>query len=520
MKILVVEDEYYARKRIVKILKESDLDIEIVADVENGIYAKEIIKDSDDIDIIITDICMMEMDGLELAEYIYRSGKDIQVIIATAYGEFEYAKKAIEFQVKKFITKPIKKSELINDVLELIEQKRKDQTRIKKVCNDYMKKFSQKYISFKDIVGDPELSDQFFSLTRIREDNLFFRVVIFQFEQNAIEKDMKYIKAGICHILKLQKYDLFYLKKNDEFILIYCSSREDLFSEKVKNDFNNLLNYLRTITKYTITVGIGGVYSKIENLYSSYKEAVYAINQRLIKGWNKIFVYDLISFQHKGKSDVPNENTILSVIETASYADLKQYIHDIIMKFCSQDSNILELFEVLVNILKAFNIYIRDSNNDEFGTREKMEILFSEVSLYNYKNIQDIESYILLLLSNIYHNKNGACSNINPIINNILRYIERNYQYDISLQDLAENRYFVNYSYLSRVFKKQVGKSFSKYLTDIRIEKSKELLLSSMMKINDIATLVGYNSVSHYIQSFRKSVGITPNDYRNKKINA
>lgn len=518
MKILVVEDEYYARKRIIKVLKESDLDIEIVADVEDGIYAKEVIERSKDIDIVITDICMTKMDGLELAEYIYRSGKDIQVIITTAYGEFEYAKKAIEFQVKKFITKPIRKSELINNVKELVEQKKKDETRIQQASNEYAKKFSQKYISFKNIVEDDELSNHFLFNTLKQKDKLFFRVVIFQFEKITEERNIMYVKSGIYHILKLENYDLFYLKENDELVFIYYESSEPLSDELLNKDFEKMLKYLNVRIKDKITIGIGNIYSNTENLFSSYKEAVYAINQRLIKGWNKIFIYNSIYFQYKVNSNLPDENIILSVIENSTYEEAKLYIHDILNKASFKNGNILDFFEIFVNILKALNSYIRILDNEDFISRKKMEILFSKVSLYNYKCIQEIEFYIFLLLSDIYSKKNCDYSNINPIIKDILSYVEINYQYDISLQDLAEKRFFVNYSYLSRVFKKEMGKSFSKYLMDIRIEKSKELLSSSMMKINDIAISVGYNSVSHYIQSFKRSVGITPKDYRNKKI--
>lgn len=108
--------------------------------------------------------------------------------------------------------------------------------------------------------------------------------------------------------------------------------------------------------------------------------------------------------------------------------------------------------------------------------------------------------------------KNGG----NAIIRDILHYVEQNYQYDLSLQELAEKKYFMNSSYLSRLFKSAVGQTFSRYVIELRIKKARELLKDKTMKINDVAAQVGYNNTSHFIQSFKKLCGCTPEEYRNQ----
>ena len=88
---------------------------------------------------------------------------------------------------------------------------------------------------------------------------------------------------------------------------------------------------------------------------------------------------------------------------------------------------------------------------------------------------------------------------------------------NISLRELAENKYFVNYSYCSRLFSQETGMNFSKYLIQYRLKKAKTLLENKDMKISFIAFEVGYNDVSHFIQSFKKSYGLTPEEYRARK---
>ena len=103
------------------------------------------------------------------------------------------------------------------------------------------------------------------------------------------------------------------------------------------------------------------------------------------------------------------------------------------------------------------------------------------------------------------------------IVEEIVHYVEDNYYKNISLRELAENKYFVNYSYCSRLFSQETGMNFSKYLIQYRLKKAKTLLENKDMKISFIAFEVGYNDVSHFIQSFKKSYGLTPEEYRARK---
>jgi len=107
-KILVVEDEYYARKSIVKILQESDLDIQVCGEAANGMKAIELLEEYKDIALVITDIQMQKMGGLELASYLHKHIPEIDVLILTAFENFDYAREALRYNVKDYIVKPMK----------------------------------------------------------------------------------------------------------------------------------------------------------------------------------------------------------------------------------------------------------------------------------------------------------------------------------------------------------------------------------------------------------------------------
>ena len=100
------------------------------------------------------------------------------------------------------------------------------------------------------------------------------------------------------------------------------------------------------------------------------------------------------------------------------------------------------------------------------------------------------------------------------LIENILGYLENHYADDITLNELAEHKYFVSVGHLSRTFKNKTGHTFSKYLTELRLKKAKEFLINTDFDITDIATFTGYNDASYFTQIFRKSCGMTPSEYR------
>ena len=146
-----------------------------------------------------------------------------------------------------------------------------------------------------------------------------------------------------------------------------------------------------------------------------------------------------------------------------------------------------------------------------------IKVMFSRrYDLYKFKHIEELENYLKEIVAVICSGKENI-KRKSKIVEEIVHYVEDNYYKNISLRELAENKYFVNYSYCSRLFSQETGMTFSKYLIQYRLEKAKHYLENKDMKISFIAFEVGYNDVSHFIQSFKKNYGLTPEEYRMRK---
>ena len=132
MNVVVVDDEYYARKALVKVLEKLEINLEVVADLETGRDAVEFLQTHPEVDTVITDIRMPEMDGLQLAEYIHRERPSIDVIIETGYSDFKYARQAMQYSVRDYITKPINRDELKKALGNIIENRKRKFQEIQK----------------------------------------------------------------------------------------------------------------------------------------------------------------------------------------------------------------------------------------------------------------------------------------------------------------------------------------------------------------------------------------------------
>ena len=177
-----------------------------------------------------------------------------------------------------------------------------------------------------------------------------------------------------------------------------------------------------------------------------------------------------------------------------------------------------KLYLTVVEILKILrNYYTEMCRKKEGENLGEMKIIFTRrADLYRFKHLEELEQYLFEITERLCR-REEASQTRNTIVGEILEYIDQNYYQNISLKELAENKYFVNYSYLSRIFGQETGMTFSRYLISLRLKKAAEFLENEDMKINSIAFEVGYNDVSHFIQSFKKAYGMTPEEFRSVK---
>mgnify|MGYP000640521699 FL=1 len=258
-KILVVEDEYYARKSIVKILQESDLDLQVCGEAVNGIKAIELLEEYKDIALVITDIQMKKMGGLELASYLHKHRPEIDILILTAFENFDYAREALRYNVKDYIVKPIYKENLLPPVKLILERQEEKSRNQEKMKTYYQWEAAKNYFPVKTIVAQEELYKEFFNYKAMHQEEKFCIVVM---QEEDFATDVELVNRTIQERYRGFIKDFFFSKINEEYVML-LSGIEDMDKEEViKEKVKSMLSYFYTCKHINITIGVGGPMSR------------------------------------------------------------------------------------------------------------------------------------------------------------------------------------------------------------------------------------------------------------------
>ena len=510
IQVIVADDEYYARKALVKILQESDPDIRILAEMESGQAVMDYLKNGTaSAHIVVTDIRMPGADGLEVARYIYENCPQVYTILVSGYADFSYAQQAITYGVKDYLVKPVQKKKLQETILRI---KREYQEKKQTTFGIYPPKIYEQ-MNVKELTQSESLRRLLPELNEKINQGYPYLLYLMQADSSQPE-----IGRELLTFLGEEMRDSscvpLYFRANDEILLfsfLIEDSEEDAAVVRLKYMFHRVL---AQFSGTNLSAGVSLLHHSAEEMSRAYRECVCAINRRLLSGWNQLYRYS-------AKSD--NQSILTPEVEETLFHTLKEENAEkatAIICRLFEDPQLLRstdsstLYSLTLGILNVISKAYRSQEHTE--SSNDTSLMFSQrYDLYTFHHLEDLRNYLLRIIESLCTARHtGENATGETIIHEILSYIERNYRSDLSLYELATEKYFMNPSYLSRLFKSVCGVPFSKYIIEVRMKKAKALLESSQLKVSDIAFHVGYNNPSHFINSFRKTFGVTPEEYR------
>lgn len=529
-KVMIVDDESTVRGRLEKNLKNSSLDIEVAASVGDGKAALEAARKVKP-DIVITDISMPFMDGLELIQALQKEGIQTKNVLVSAYDEFDYAKTAISLGVKDYLLKPFMPDEL-RAVLEKIIQELNNNKALNKNLQ-MLKKLEIHYRSrereqiLRKIIKAETISEEEMRKLPVdlSETGSYGAVCLLNFknaswdfaQQEQAEEFVELIATGyFMENLKICGLSL----ESDKMVIFFLGSPESAmaFRNQILDGLKRISHSLLSYYNIIIYCNLGRIYSSVKGLSDSYQEAVEtwrgAINPEKnirIYGENK-------------------ENPQLGNLEMSSKINTEKT--NICMCICAG-----KLDEALEHLSRLMRLYASISNKGaEYRIISAGELIYdigddmekngfereeSDIS----KNLKDkISSGSLLELREILEtyirnccdkvNADAGRSNAEAAVLFVKNYVEKNLgDQNLSVQSAAENVHF-SVSYLRQIFKELTGESFNEFLIRKRMEKAGEYLQNTSMKIQEIAEQCGYESQRYFASSFKKFYGCTPTHFK------
>ncbi|WP_172556224.1 response regulator [Clostridium putrefaciens] len=513
-KVLIVDDEYLAREGMKKTIDWNILGCKVCGEASNGIEAIEYSKNFKP-DIIITDINMPGISGLDMAFKVRELLPDCKFIIITGYDEFQYAKEAIKLKAVDFILKPIDEDELI----EAIKRSTKELNKLslnraleqERLLLDAMRgRFSDKE-SMVDGLREAKIDLNTIRIISIENDIYNERM-----EEDSMDKSYMQNKGIRELIYKHFKSKYYVIDCHFYRVAIVLEDNEDNEDNEDKGSLEEMLNNftkeVNEILNITVTLGVSDK-KPLRNIKESYSESKEAINHKLYLGKNKIIYFESIfkSDSHITLDFTKEKREMNLLIKAKDKKRIQDKLKSIFTRFKIYKSEEDFIRGVSIEIiLEAFSVV---KTYDTYSKGEELE----EANIYKYAaklNTLDelyefVYSYLIKVL-NILRERDAAAEETG--IEKAVEFIDHHYKEDISLKDVA-NYAYLSESYLSRKMKKVLGIGFSEYITRLRMEKAIELLREPNTKVAKVALEVGYPDYRYFSQSFKKYTGYSPSEF-------
>ena len=528
-RVIVVDDEVDVRSRVISTIKSLNLDIEIVGEFDNGLDAKNaIINDAPD--ILVTDIKIPYITGIELVKFIAESNYPTKSIIITGFDVFDYAKNAVEYGAASFITKPFTKND-INDALVKVIKILDDEFSL----NSTIYKLNEFHNQNLEIIRENDLSrlatikqlDRKF-IEKLQADgvdlskgNFAMAVIDFDKETTDIELDqydaIRYSIENILSSTSDNPFEYYTFSRNNRLAILFISNQE-IKQLDIERILNPLLFTINRVFSFSFTIGVSSFSNKgyETNFRHLYARACSALDYRAVIGGNQIIFYDdILDQEYKFLNLDENEyKQLIFLLNFDTIEKVDERIDSLYHKISTSDyrySSYYIALNILNSIIKACNSLSHLYEN--YLPHNEIIHQFSTL-----KTPQEMQIFTKKVANEVYKvNNKLKVNSLEKYYHTILRYIEDHYtDPSISLDQLSEG-ISLSVSYISSLLKSH-DTSFVKYLTNLRIEKAKALLANPDNKIIEIAEKVGYTDPYYFSHCFKKTTGLSPREYRQNEI--
>ncbi len=510
-KVILVDDEKQIVDGLCKMIKWAEFGFEVCATARNGMEAIQLIK-SHKPDLIMTDVRMPVMDGLKMLEHVRRHiSDDIEFIILSGFSEFQYAQRAMQFNVKSYILKPIDEALLYGTLID-----------IKSILEE---KEIGKSLSIKSYISNFLMGEQ-----SNKNDLLLENEAVYGLRYITIEKHKEFSSLtkysevhttyDLSHILaeKLGRSNMRFVLKQDKnkcHMVAGCSILS-CFEYNVKYFARSISEFLRISKSIRINIMIGKKVSGFNNLYESVQTISMCKNKKFYQKDASILLFDDIKEDEFCKIYEDN-GTVIKIISAFRKNDLDKLtkaVEQLIEHFESlqvvPEIALMHLDSVMVSIIQ-----ILSERNDDI--REVHELYSTYKKIQDSTNIYELGMLVIEFCQYCvkFSVENKMKEKID-LVEKVVRYVDDNFMETIKIINIAEH-FFVNPAYLGQQFAKKKGCSLNHYLNTVRIERAKELLINTSRKIYEIAHEVGYDDPNYFSAKFYEHTGQTASDFRSHR---
>ncbi|OPX44394.1 putative response regulatory protein [Ruminiclostridium hungatei] len=514
-KVLIVDDEVIIRNGLYNMIPWKTLEIGEVRTASCAQEALELARETKP-DIVLTDICMPEMDGLEMTRLMLEFLPKLKVLVLTGYDDFKYAQKSCSLGVKEFILKPVDEVSLINSVKLQVENIKSElQSSLK--CNILNRKrvlenqraFEKSLMQLTEKMSD---SDDMEIEELNLEENCQYQVCqispvlsgdsVWLQHKNLL---LISIKTILINMIDSNNSGWTFQNREGNIVVIFYIKNN---GESAEEQIAKLQEIVNVEYDVDLDIGIGPVVSNISKIKSSYSKAGEGSSQ------NKPVLPNAADdganpeiLRQKDKLPYYKDKILESFPDTET---VKMYLKLYIDEVKNSGSKKVDAEQKFYELASAF--YWQYLKTTGYPADGRLETLITTLQSNDLENCCVFTEMFIAKL--MYTNK----KQMHEIVEAATKYINERLTEDLTVFTLAE-QFHVARNYFSRLFKKEMGEGCNEYITRLRIEKAKQLLGASRLKTYEIAEKIGYHDTNYFSLAFKKNTGLSPKEFREKLNN-
>ncbi|WP_248926873.1 response regulator [Paenibacillus hamazuiensis] len=537
-KLIIVDDEPTVRYGLRHYLDWSEFGIAVAGEADDGDTGLEEVRRIRP-DIVLTDVRMLNMDGITMASEIRASFPQTKIVFVSGHDDAEYLKSALQVDAVDYIFKPVNMQEL-RAVIERVVGTLQEEERQRALVSDMQVKLTQSMPLLREKFLMSVIRDGIAQPERVQERLQFlglelppeaaYWVIVVRIDDSAdivetrSERDrqlLSYAVLNVCQeLIDRHMSGYAFEHQNGEYVGILrkddaLEHPEDMLFVLAEDIRGNLQKWL----KLSVTIGIGEQAPRLSALPASYGQAKEAADHKWYLGKNRIITMDSLKQdeEHPNRFDQAASDRLLSALKAADPGLLSEQLGELFVQLAK---NRRDGFRYARNaglqIILLSNRLLLELNvrcpSIEDGENELLDRVFRLETIDDLHRL--LESHLVQVCGQIREKRSGKSRNV---IERIRAVMDTRYAENITVADIAESVY-LSPTYVSLLFKQETGETVYEYLTKVRIEKAKELLRDPSRKFYEVSEAVGYSDPSHFSKIFKKHTGFTPSTYRDQVI--
>lgn len=518
-KIALIDDEAVVRDGMKDLIPWEELGLELIGTAEDGEKGLLLIQEMLP-DIVLLDINMPRLNGLDLAHILTKNYPLIKIILISGYDEFHYARQALRMGVQDYILKPVTKSEMVNLLCAMVGKLDEEREQIRKEA-DVLNKIEQSIPLIQQKLLEElvftEIESSMIAKKCIKANipynKAFYGIFLIDADNQIENKELTYfaIQNIVSEMVVNKRWGILFELEECNAVLYFTDEKES-----PKDKYDEAIQYIKcAITELigiTVTIGVGTLVNQIEEISTSYQTAYYALLSRFFQGTNKIIEnskpYEVTKVHFA--QWVRWESEVIKSIEQKEA--FEQVINKIANEVRKRKMAVKDIEELWGNLACA--LFKKFMEIDPSITEIFSEGINLTEEIKNFKTLSDMQIWIKGVYERCMNYINDQAKPNKVHIKNILGFIEENYNMpDLSMKMVCDSVH-ISASHFSNIFKREVGVTFVQYLTEYRIEKAKRLLKYTPLRTYEISEAVGYADPHYFSSTFKKAVGQSPSEYR------